>query len=82
MTLVFEIFSSSGVDISDKRRVLATSKAAGLLIDFWWRGVAGGIGVLCLRNMWVEQEDARYDITFDTHAALAKELIVLALFKK
>ena len=34
-TLIFEFFSSSGVGISDKRRVLATSKAAGLVIDFW-----------------------------------------------
>ena len=50
-TLVFEFFSSSGVGISDKRRVLATSKAAGLPIDFWWWDVAGGIGVLCLRNI-------------------------------
>ena len=37
----------------------------------------------CAYEIYVgEQEDARYDITFDTHAALAKELIVLALFKK
>ena len=50
-TLIFEFFSSSGVGISDKRRVLATLKAAGLLIDFWWRGVADGISVLCLRNI-------------------------------
>jgi len=50
-TLIFEFLSSSSVSISDRRRVLATSKAAGLLIDFWWRGVADGIGVLCLRNI-------------------------------
>jgi len=68
MTLIFEFFSSSGVGISDKRRVLATSKAAGLLIDFWWRG---GRRVWCFmltKYMWVEQEDSRYNITFDTHA--------------
>ena len=51
MTLIIEIFSSSGVGISDKRRVLATSKAAGLLTHFWWRSMANGIGVLCLRNV-------------------------------
>lgn len=33
-TLIFEFLSSYSVSISNKRRVLATSKAAGLLIDF------------------------------------------------